>query len=293
VPVTSTFQTTQGTQAGQQSGTSTTQAQSPALTAKQNLSAVPDLASLTALINGINQNAQTNANAARLPGGAALLAQQSANIGTGLSGQLDPSVVAMLQQQAAELGAGRGMAPGAASTNAAYLRALGLTATQRQDTASQQLNAALGANPGAPLFNPAQFLVTPSQAGTTTTTQGANTGQNASQSSGSTVYPDQPAPVSFPSAPTHQPNNPAAADSTWLDSLFGGTGSTSPFSQAQWWNAIGYGQPTIGGATLSGLSPGVTGSEFDNLFSDTGDATLSGLSPGVTGSEFDNLFSDL
>lgn len=305
MPVTSTFQNTTGTQSGQQTGSSTTQAQSPALTAQQNLSALPDLASLTSLINSINQNAQVSANAARLPGGAGLLQQQSQNIRTGLAGQLDPGVVAMLQQQGAELGAGRGMGPGAPSTNAAYLRALGLTATQRQDTASQQLNSALSANPVAPLFNPSQFLLTPAQAGTTTTTQGANTGQNTSQSSGSTVYPDQPAPVSLPSGGGTRPATPAA-DTSWLDSLFGtgggqgggsttfwqppstSTGSSSNLDwllgpvNPNWSDTSSLGLPVEdlvgpvnpdygdGGSTVSGLAPGVSPSEFDSLFSEYG-----------------------
>lgn len=229
----------QSTQAGQQTGSSLTSALTPAATASENLAAGGDLASLSNLINSINQGAQQSANISRLPGGAALQAQSSGIIGNLLSGQLDPGTIAMLQQQGAESGAASGLGAGSGATNAAYLKALGLTSQQQEQTGLSDLNAALAANPAAPIFNQNPYLVTPSSAGTTTTTSGQQTGQQAGTSAGQqagqqaqTTVSSEPAGISMPQAGANTPSTPAV-DNSWWNSLFpsgGGTTATSTYT---------------------------------------------------------------
>lgn len=224
----------QGTQSGQQSGTSYTSALSPDLTAQENLGGIGNLTSLADIINSINQGAQQAANVGRLPGGAALQQRTSDVIGSELSGQLDPGVIALLQQQGAENGIGGGMGAGANATNAAYLKALGLTSQQEEQAGLSNLNLALAANPSAPLFNLSPFLVTPSTAGTLTQTTGQSSGANAgtsagqqSGSQGSTTISDQPSG----SAPASRGGDTGAAaptpDNSWWNSLFPSTLTSS------------------------------------------------------------------
>jgi hypothetical protein len=127
-----------------------------------NISSIPQIAQLTAMINEITQNAQQSANVARIPGGAALEQTSSANISNALAGQLDPSVITQIGQRSAERGVSSG-SPHGASTNAEYLRALGLTSLDLQNTGQSWLTQATGRNPAAPLFNPASMLLTPEQ----------------------------------------------------------------------------------------------------------------------------------
>lgn len=127
-----------------------------------NRSSVPQLEQLTQLINSINQTAQQTANAGRIPGGAALEGQSSGNISRALAGELDPSVIRRLGQAAAERGVSSG-SPMGAGTNAEYLRSLGLTSLDLQNTGQNWLTQATGRNPAAPLFNPASMLLTPEQ----------------------------------------------------------------------------------------------------------------------------------
>lgn len=127
--------------------------------------ASPNLSSLTELINGLNQTAQTNANAARVPNNPALEQQSSGNIGSLLKGEIPQDVINQLSQQAAERGVANG-SPGSANSNAALLRSLGLTSLDLQQTGQQNLTAADARNPGAPIFDPTTQLLTPYQAGT-------------------------------------------------------------------------------------------------------------------------------
>ncbi len=115
------------------------------------------------MINQINQNAQREANAGRIPGGAGLEAKSSANIGSALGGQLPADVMYQIGQQAAERGVSGG-SPHGANTNADYLRALGLNSLQLQGTGQDWLTAALARNPAAPIYDPSKLLITPTQA---------------------------------------------------------------------------------------------------------------------------------
>jgi hypothetical protein len=114
------------------------------------------------LINSITRGAQTQALQARIPGGPALEEQSSANIGSELRGELPADVLRQLQQQSAERGVATG-SPGSPNTNAAYLRALGLTSLDLTGRGQSQLTAAEGRNPAAPIYDPSAQLITPYQ----------------------------------------------------------------------------------------------------------------------------------
>lgn len=132
--------------------------------AKQNLAAAPDLTSLTDLVNTLNRNAQTSANAARIPNNPALEQASSANIANLLGGVIPQDVRNNLYQSAAERGVAMG-SPGSDNANAALLRSLGLTSLDLQQLGQQNLTAADARNPAAPIFNPGSQLITPAQLG--------------------------------------------------------------------------------------------------------------------------------
>lgn len=113
-------------------------------------------------INSLNRLAQQLANNARIPGGQGLESLSSANISQALSGQIDPSVLSNLGQQAAQRGVVTG-SPTGPSTNAAYLKSLGLTSYDLMNQGQNWLTQAVGRNPAAPLVNAANFAITPLQ----------------------------------------------------------------------------------------------------------------------------------
>lgn len=126
--------------------------------------AAPNLDSLTTMINNLNLTAQKASNEGRIPNDPALEAKSSANIGSELAGQVPSDVINLLQQQAAERGIATG-SPGSDNSNAAYLRALGLTSLGQEQTGQADLTRALARNPGARVFDPTSQLLTPAQAG--------------------------------------------------------------------------------------------------------------------------------
>lgn len=128
-----------------------------------NLSQSKNLGALSDLINSINVKAQQTALQARIPGEAGLEQQSSTNIGQQLAGQVPQDVMNLLQQQGAERGAATGQGGGSPNANAAYLRALGLTSIGQQQAGQQNLTAAEGRNPAAPIFDPSSQLLTPAQ----------------------------------------------------------------------------------------------------------------------------------
>lgn len=81
-----------------------------------------------------------------LPGYQGMSAADSANIQANLAGQINPDVLALMQQQGAERGIATG-SPGSPNSNAAYLRALGLTSQGLQQLGNQQLTAAMQRTP--------------------------------------------------------------------------------------------------------------------------------------------------
>lgn len=130
-----------------------------------NLGSGDNLSSLSELINSITRQGQSAALNARIPNAAGLEAASSANIGSELSGELPADVLTNLRQAAAERGVATG-SPASPNSNAAYLRALGLTSLDLTRMGQQELTAAEGRNPAAPVFDPTSQLLTPYQAGT-------------------------------------------------------------------------------------------------------------------------------
>lgn len=123
---------------------------------QQNVSTIPDLATLTKAIDALNLAAQQQANAARIPNEPALEGQSSALIGSELAGQVPPDVINLLKQQGAETNVSTGR-----DSNAAYLRALGLTSLGQEQAGQANLSQATARNPVAPLFDPSKQLITP------------------------------------------------------------------------------------------------------------------------------------
>lgn len=130
----------------------------------QNLQNFGYIAGLTSLMNSLNQQGQAAALAQRIPNEPGLETQSSALIGSELQGKLPKDVMDLLAQQGAERGVATG-SPGSPNSSAAYLRALGLSSLQEQQQGEQNLTAAEGRNPPAPLFNPSSELVPGSQGG--------------------------------------------------------------------------------------------------------------------------------
>lgn len=96
-----------------------------------------------------------------LPYYGSMLTKGSQNIMENLAGQVPSDVINLLGSQAAERGYGFG--PDSPASNAAYLRALGLTSIGQQNLGQQQLTAAIGRTPVGPMFNPASMIVSPEQ----------------------------------------------------------------------------------------------------------------------------------
>lgn len=124
-----------------------------------------NLGSILSLINGIDTSQQAQLlsqyNTA-IPGYDQLTKTASGVTGEELHGQVPQDVIALLTQQAAERGISTGM-PGSSNSNAAYLRALGLTSLGQEQAGMQNLATMTQAAPIAPLYNPASLLVTPEQ----------------------------------------------------------------------------------------------------------------------------------
>lgn len=93
-----------------------------------------------------------------LPNYQQMVAQSSGNTLSNLKGEIPPDVLALIQQQAAERGVATG-SPGSPNSNAAYLRALGLTSLQLQNQGEQNLTGAINRTPVPQLFNPASLYV--------------------------------------------------------------------------------------------------------------------------------------
>lgn len=123
---------------------------------------LPGIESITGSIDTSNQaQLQQNYNMA-IPNYSALTAQASNVAGQELNGQVPQDVISQLLQQAAERGIMTGGA-GSPNTNAAYLRALGLTSIGQQQTGMGNLNQIVQDAPKAPLMDANNLLVTADQ----------------------------------------------------------------------------------------------------------------------------------
>lgn len=138
----------------------------PVATAGQAVSGdLGNLNQLLALLGGIDtsQESQLLSNiSAAIPNYSALIGAESGNTSQELAGQVPQDVVNQIAQGAAERGIATG-SPGSNNSNAAYLRALGLTSIGQQQTGAKNLATMTTTAPMAPLFNPSSFLVTPEQ----------------------------------------------------------------------------------------------------------------------------------
>ena len=132
----------------------------PQTTTTSNISDIPNIETLTKAINDLNIAAQQQANVSRIPGEAGLEAQSSDLIKQQLAGQVPADVMALLRQQGAEQNVGTGR-----DSNAAYLRALGLTSIGQEQAGQAGLTAATARNPLANLFDPTTQTLTAAQAG--------------------------------------------------------------------------------------------------------------------------------
>lgn len=120
------------------------------------------LRSLTGEVTQTNIANQQAANAARIPNAPGLEAQSSSMIEDQLLGKLPADVLALLGTQSGERSAASGMV-GAPNAGAAYLRALGLTSLQQQQTGQQNLSAAYARNPGGRVMDAESQIITPYQ----------------------------------------------------------------------------------------------------------------------------------
>jgi hypothetical protein len=142
------------------------QVPNPAATQGQSIEGnAANLPQLIALLSGLDTSQQSqllNNYGMAIPNYSGLTSTASTDVGNNLHGHLSDDVIAQLTQQAAERGITTG-SPGSPNANAAYLRALGLTSLNLENTGLQQLATMTQTAPVAPLVNPASFLVTPEQ----------------------------------------------------------------------------------------------------------------------------------
>jgi hypothetical protein len=95
-----------------------------------------------------------------LPNYDSLVAESSSNILSELQGDVPQDVVNEILQAAAERGIFTGTV-GSENSNAAMLRALGLTSLDLMQRGEQNLSAAIGRTPRGPIFDPSRMFITP------------------------------------------------------------------------------------------------------------------------------------
>lgn len=177
---------------------STTDTQSSSLSGN-----LQNLGQLLQLIQGLGSGSQStllsNMNAA-VPGYSGLTATASGNTQQNLEGKVPDDVVNLLVQQAAERGISTGN-PGSANSNAAYLRALGLTSLGQEQTGMQNLSQLTTTAPVVQPINPLSFLVTPDQA------------QDAQMASN--VYASAPVPAAAAAAAKSAARVPSTSNVPW------------------------------------------------------------------------------
>lgn len=128
-----------------------------------NLGNLGGLYKLAGSVNAFNQAQAPLGLQANLPGYQGMIGQSSRNIAANLAGQVPQDVVNQIAQQAAERGTATGLGTNAPNSNAALLRALGLSSLGQTQLGEQQLTAAIGRTPQGPVFDPSKFFVTPDQ----------------------------------------------------------------------------------------------------------------------------------
>lgn len=127
---------------------------------------IANLSNIYTMAGGINQftNQQALQNlASNLPGYTGMSSQSSANIASLLRGEIPSDVRAQMAQSAAERGISGGMGVDTANTNAALLRALGLTSLGLQQTGESELTSAIARTPTGQQYNVSSMLVSPQE----------------------------------------------------------------------------------------------------------------------------------
>lgn len=127
-----------------------------------NIAALPQLQGLASGVNAFNLGQLTGQYQAGIPQYNAMIGESSGNILSALKGEVPSDVVNLIQQSAAERGIATGV-PGSPNTNAAYLRALGLTSLGQQQYGETALTAAMARAPKVGLYNVAGDMVSPEQ----------------------------------------------------------------------------------------------------------------------------------
>lgn len=127
-----------------------------------NAANLPELEGTASNLNTFNQGQLLGQYNMAIPNYAALTQTASGNAMSALQGQVPQDVINLLTQQGAERGITGGM-PGSDNSNAAYLRALGLTSLGQMQTGMQDLHQLSADAPIAPIFNPSSMFVTPDQ----------------------------------------------------------------------------------------------------------------------------------
>ena len=157
---------------------------SPTATAGQSIAGnTGNLGSLYGLATGTGQASGAGAAAqynTLLPGLSGLESQASGDITQELSGQLPQDVMNQIEQSAAERGIATG-SPGSDNSNAAMLKALGLTSLGMEQTGQQALGQLIGETPTGPAFNPA--------------TQQPTAGDQQSAAGANAIYQSAPNPT--------------------------------------------------------------------------------------------------
>jgi hypothetical protein len=127
-----------------------------------NAANLPQLEGTAGSLNPFNEQQILGQYNMAIPNYAALTQTASGNAMSELEGNVPQDVINQLLQGAAERGITGGV-PESANSNAAYLRALGLTSIGQQQTGMANLHQLSADAPIAPLFNPASMFVTPEQ----------------------------------------------------------------------------------------------------------------------------------
>lgn len=126
-----------------------------------NISNLPGLYDLAGSTNQFNQSQLLGQYNAALPGFSNLVNQASGNIQSNLAGQVPQDVQNAIAIKAAERGISTGV--GSPNSNAALLRALGLTSLDLQNLGNTQLTQAIQRSPVAAPFDISRFFFSPQE----------------------------------------------------------------------------------------------------------------------------------
>lgn len=127
-----------------------------------NVAALPQIEQIMQRINQQAAQSMKGQLEMNLPGYSGAMGQAMGNIGQWQAGIVPSDVQTQIQQMAAERGIATGL-PGSQNTNAAMLRALGLTSLGLQQQGLQGLESLMGAVPKVQPWDPSALFVTPAQ----------------------------------------------------------------------------------------------------------------------------------